>query len=275
MLSFNMLLPNLIPLIDVTFSTPTLFSTITACRAIIRPKRRFISEVSMKFWVLLSAAFLTFAAAQNRVKPSSPEPKQVDQELKVTLSIDQTHEPTDSAVLQACLVHYPPIACQPLTLTVKNDGPDVVLIWGGTCSSAFFGGVSFDFRHPNGKWEPFPSDDLMHICTRSTIDGRKLSPGESYVERATLSQYTLHKDSSYPPFDDEHIHPRHPGYEFLIADEHVIRAHWGANACIASDKLKADSVPFWFGLISYCTGTRPTQNGVVLVSNPLILPAGL
>ncbi len=195
--------------------------------------------------------------------------KRVDQQLSLTLSLDQTDGRSDSAALQSCLAHHPPIACRLLTITVQNEGTDIILIWRSTCGEHL---LQFDLRKPDGNWEAFPADDLIRICTSSTVDVEKLSPGASHIEHVRLGDYDLHLDTAYPPLDDGLIHPRHPAYEFLVADgPRAIRVGWYAGACIASDKLAPNVVPGWFFVESYCAeGTQP-EKGISLQSNELKL----
>jgi hypothetical protein len=154
-----------------------------------------------------------------------------------------------------------------LTITVKNEGPETVLRWTGSCGDTSLG---FDLQRSDGNWESFPVSELP-VCGRNVLELQRLSPGESYVWHLRLADPALYLDTGP---DDGLIHPNLQGYGFLTRPgPHTIRAHWYVNGCVASNKLKpGSSLGDPFAARSLCAqGTEPKQQFIVLQSNELRL----
>ncbi len=209
----------------------------------------------------------SFASAQHDSgSPTVTKESALDLNLVLRLVRNQD-EPNDSDAKKACLAEHPPISCDLLTVTLKNEGTKMILSWHTSCDE----GIDFDIVSEDGDWEQFPRGGIM-ICSRNVLFVRKLLPGESYVRHLRLADPSLGLNTSAPPSDDDgFIHARGRGYTLLKGHEPLtIRARWRANACIASDAIKPDSDlnPFAGGAL--CAGGKEPHS-VVLTSEALQL----
>ena len=158
----------------------------------------------------------------------------------LTLELTQgSPEPAESPELKICRATHPPLACVPLTITLGNDGPDRLLIWGSSCGDME---PQIDIQQADGSWAPFPqcqSPACLRICNRNVLSVHALARGESRVRHWRLSDSSL--DVTYAPPDDGFIHPPCRGCEWLNAPgPHLIRARLSVSACPAAKKLKPD-----------------------------------
>ena len=188
----------------------------------------------------------------------------------ITLALSQdSAEPPDSIEFKNCLATHPPLACVPLTVTLRKDGPETLVIWGpGGCGEIV---PDIDFRQADGTWKVFPYSPA-HVSYRlCNVIGfaQRFSRGESRVGRFRLASLGL--DVGYPPPDDEFIYPHCVGCEWLRGvGPHQIRARLHVKACVTSKKLKPTGPFNSFDTRSICkAGKEPTL--LELLSNEISL----
>jgi hypothetical protein len=234
---------------------------------------RICSRSLIAISLLLSA--VTFA--QNRVL-SSNEQGSADHGLKLIVSREPVPEPPDSSALKTCLVNHPSAACALLTLVLKNEGKETVLIWSGNCGSA---GIGFDLKNPDGSWVPFPTAGPW-VCSAILVV-ESLPPGKSSGGRLRLADPSLELDTAFPPHDGlphtnkgqilieapgpykGHVLIEGPGPYTIRANRYI----WG---CTASDRLKADTILDPSSAGSLCIiGTTPRHDFAILQSNEVEL----
>lgn len=150
--------------------------------------------------------------------------------LTLALSQDSADSP-DSSELKNCLVNHPPLACVPLTVTLRKDGPETLVIWGpGGCGEIV---PDLDFQQPDGSRRAFPYSPayVSHRLCNVIGFAQRFSRGESRVGRFRLAY--LRSDVAYPPPDDEFIHPRCLGCGWLLeTGPHLIRARLYLRAAL-------------------------------------------
>lgn len=199
---------------------------------------------------------------------AQPQPPGYFHGLTLSLSQDSA-EPPDSSEFKNCLATHPPPACVPLTVTLRKDGPETLVMWGpGGCGEIV---PDIDFQQADGTWRAFPYSPGHVSYQLCSVIGfaQRFSRGESRVRRFRLESLGL--DVVYPPPDDESIHPRCVGCEWLLGKgPHQIRARLHLKACVASKKLKPTRPFNSFDTRSICNaGKEPTP--LQLLSNEISL----
>lgn len=220
--------------------------------------------------VLAVSMFLgCLCIAQNKT-PKVTQPQTPISFHGLTLSLTQDPaEPPDSSALRTCLATHPPLACVPLTITLRNDGPDRLLIWESSCTDME---PQIEIQQEDATWVPFPqcqSPTCIRICNRNVLSVQALAHGESRVRHWRLSDSSL--DVMYAPPDNELIYPQCKGCEWLDAPgPHLIRARLFVRVCLAAKKLKLGDTLAPFDPRSICEAGEEPTTGQVL-SNILLL----
>jgi hypothetical protein len=188
----------------------------------------------------------------------------------LTLAFSQdSAEPPGSSEFKNCLASHPPLACVPLTVALRKDGPETLVMWGpGGCGEIV---PDIDFQQADGTWRAFPYSlgYVSHRLCNVIGFAQRFSRGESRIGRFRLASLGL--DVVYPPPDDEFIHPRCVGCGWLRdAGPHLVRARLYLKACVASKKLKPTGPFNSFDTRSICkAGKEPTL--LELISNEISL----
>jgi hypothetical protein len=219
--------------------------------------------------VLLALVVLGYPCIAQERASEIVLPQSVTSFHGMTLTLIQDPaEPPDSSNLRNCLTTHPSLACVPLTVTLGKDGSETLVIWGpGGCGEIV---PEIDFQ-TDGDWQPFsysPNHVRYRLCNVIGF-AQRFPRGESRVGKFRLASLGL--DVVYPPSDDEFIHPRCGGCEWLLAPgPHLIRARLHLKACVASKKLKPTGPFNAFDTRSICkAGKEPTP--LELLSNELSL----
>jgi hypothetical protein len=209
------------------------------------------------------------AVAQTAPKanPAPPQTAASTHGLALILSRDAPPNPDQGGHRPTCPANQPPLACTPLTLTLKNEGNETIVSWGVNCGHRY---TRFESLRPDGAWQPFPTNNLL-VCDKNVLVLQIIAPGESSTLHLTLADPGWELDTARPP-DDDQLHASQ-GFEFLTGKApHTIRARWNIHGCAAAGHPTQSDVhgpTAWFSLCA--EGSERGPQFAVLESNELQL----
>jgi hypothetical protein len=209
--------------------------------------------------------FLVAIGINARIRPSSQAPAGSNHGLRLILKQEAFQHP-----LQSCLDRYPPIACIPFRMVLKNEGNETILRWFSSCPSGFMD-ASVEIQHPDGTWDLFPHDELI-VCSSNVLGVAVIAPGESFEWHLSLADPSLQLDTELPSAADKRQISTKKGYALVTGQGQVtVRANWSFTGCVAAHKDVTRTLGPFDGRAQCNGGKQPQPNFVVLQSNEIRL----